>query len=621
MDLNTSYAEYNTTISWESNESIFTDETNSTISIDGLTEERHVELRATISRNGETNTTIWTDAIISPSDQIIVDTVLAALTIDTNVTWNTDSSINLPSSLYGANITWSSDNNDIVSTNGDIDFTTATQSTTLTATITSNIQESVTDTKEFVVTVQPDDRLIVADVNSSFTLATEVTGETLALETTGAYDSSISWATNDATVITSTGDVNLTTTDRPVKLTATITSNLVQEVSATKEFDIVVKASDALILEDVNASLDVNGGLVNVDQGFALQTQGNYDSTISWISNSGAIVINHDGNGTTITQTHENQIVTLTALISSGDINTSRSFDLNVSADPDMAAVYAVRTAYDTEYNAYTMDINTTTGYASIELNTQNDAGVTVTWTKDGNPTDAGVDSIASLITSQDVSYTATFVSNNYSETSTYNYTIPADTNRAIAFSSAGITGATTNLVNGSTREFSVVLEDGYGNVQAAKDVTFTATSGTINSTATTDVNGVATATFTATTVGSASVTASYGSELTANFNVITDPLAAYNLHGTIGTDTMVGIGNNYNADGVIVYSNGNILSDLGSPPNAAEAYFDINSNNKTIAINSLYVGREFAFVDGQQVYYVTVTAEHVGQYTSLISN
>lgn len=523
-------------ISWDSNDtSILTN----TGEINATVVDRAVTLDANISRNSESDIKTF-NLTVKADDTKIVDAAITDLNTTINTAYTlTDinsfiSNLTLDTTgLYGSTISWESNDTSIVTNDGNITGRSyEAKDVTLTATVTSN---EATDTKEFVAQISPySNTELVTMAKSELKVGeydnneTAIISSNLPLTTYNEnYDVNITWSSTGDTDSTFT-DVTNTTINRTdvqrddVNISAYIFRD---DVNMRKDFNASILASDNFILAQDVVLLD---GIATAQASVAADATVNMPTTLTngttvvW-SSSNESVITSEG---VITPSAADQSVTLTAVISRGsEPDVTKEYSMTILADSDMQAVSIVKAAYDADYNSRSMDIDGS-GDASIILLTTNTEGVTVTWTKDGYPV-AGTDTIASLTTAQTISYVATFTSNAYAETSTaYTYTIAADSNREIGFSDAGITGAVTDLANGSTRDFSVTIVDGYDNVQAGETVTFSATSGTITTSVDTDSNGVATATFTATAEAAASVTATYGSSLTANFTVVADPYA-----------------------------------------------------------------------------------------------
>jgi hypothetical protein len=415
---------------------------------------------------------------------------------DSNITLNTDMTLD----VIGANnspISWSSDSSNLtVDSSGALTIVQkllTAQTITLTATITGTED---TTTKVFRVVIPAlTNAEIVAMAKEDLTLTSASDGTMLVNNYSNTDLSAdalvqITWTedSNDVNITNGYYVDNLgTTVVTDVNFTATLDRN---GTTDTKVFTLSVAPSDAdAFAYDTTVLKTTMANYTNIayDQDMsALRalTSLTAGSTVSWESNNTNIM----SNNFTIIPSAVSQSVTMNATVSKGESSNTIDYVITIAADPDMAAVLAMKTGYDNVYNNLfdnntirAEDINAS-GYFNIDLNTTN-----ATWSGSSA-------SIATTTEEQTVSYTATFENNDYNDTSTYTYTIPADANRSVTTNSVislkPNTDGTVNSENSITKLYTVnsddeyssdtqliiSLRDGYGNEITDKDVVYTYT-------------------------------------------------------------------------------------------------------------------------------------------------
>ncbi len=265
---------------------------------------------------------------------------------------------------------------------------------TLTATITKDGEQK---TKEFTVNVLKltafsDKESVDTDTASLsvvFVPGDSAAGVThnLSLPTVGANGTEISWSSSESTVITADGTVNRpakTASDVNVTLTATITKGDEQE---TKTFTVnVLKLTTFTDIESIEAdtaSLSVffvpGDSAAGVTQNLSLPSVGANGTEISW-SSSKSTVIAVDGSVNRPAKTASDVIVTLTATITKGNQQETKTFTVNVlklSALSDTESVEADKTALTIAYASGETSVNVT---HNLGLPNTGANGSAVTW-------------------------------------------------------------------------------------------------------------------------------------------------------------------------------------------------------------------------------------------------
>jgi len=265
------------TISWASSDP-------ATISAAGVVQQpaignEQVTLTATISSHAVSDTAQFTLTVIGQmSDQAAVAAAKAALNI---VYASGDSAASVTQNVGlaatgadGCTISWSSDTPAVISATGTV---TQPQGSPVVVTLTATISShAVSDTKQFVLTVQPvmNDLAAVEADKAALAIgygpgdsASHVTGN-IVLPTSGVNGSTISWATSDPAIVSISGGVTVPTdNDANVTMTATITKGM---ASDTADFPLTVKALLLSSWIDVNA-ISPGNGAIEVDPGIVVK--------------------------------------------------------------------------------------------------------------------------------------------------------------------------------------------------------------------------------------------------------------------------------------------------------------------------------------------------------------
>ncbi|WP_342768821.1 immunoglobulin-like domain-containing protein [Ureibacillus endophyticus] len=226
-------------------------------------------------------------------------------------------------------------------------------------TLTATVNDVVTATKQFIVTVKAQTETAAQKAER---LATALTDEALGLQngepksaiettpqlaTTAGEDSTIVWTSNNA-AITIDSETGAVTLNRPavgqsdVEVTLTATVNGV--VTATKQFTVKVKARTETAAQKaerlVTALTDEALGLQNGEPKTAIETTpqlattAGEASTIVWTSNNAAITIDSETGAVTLNRPAVGQSdveVTLTATVN-GVVTATKQFTVKVKA-------------------------------------------------------------------------------------------------------------------------------------------------------------------------------------------------------------------------------------------------------------------------------------------------
>jgi len=321
----------------------------STVSTSGnisrpLTQDVPVTLTATITSHDASDTKVFiltvkaqmTDAQAVAAAKAALQIAFAEGDSASGVTQN----LSLPlTGSSGCTVSWASDTPSVVSNSGVVVRPAVGDAQpTLTATVTSG---DVSDTEAFAITVkgQMSDADAVADAKADLNItyaqgdsAINVTQD-VGLPLSGSDGCTVTWASDNPSMITTGGVVaRPSDSDTTVNLTATIHSH---DATDTKQFALTVKLAlgDAAAVAADKAALTLGFGpgdsASQVTGNIALPTSGANDSTITWSSDTPAIVTSSGG---VTTPSDADVVVTMTATISKGSANDTASFPLTVKA-------------------------------------------------------------------------------------------------------------------------------------------------------------------------------------------------------------------------------------------------------------------------------------------------
>lgn len=251
---------------------------------------------------------------------------------------------------YGEQITWRSNNTDIITSGGVVNAPDADTSVTLTATIrlgsasTTKIftltvkGTSVSEEKNETVVRQDAETLdiIYAPGDSASAVTTDLT-----LTGTGANGSAVIWTSDNEDAATNFGVITRGAADTVVTYTAYIYRG---DAHTTKTFTITVLAdpsagtsqtvqrTDSEIVGAVKESLEIGyakgDSAQSVTSSLTLPTKGTEDTIISWTSSNPAVITAYGG----VVRQIEDAAVTLTATIVKGDATATKTFSVLVKA-------------------------------------------------------------------------------------------------------------------------------------------------------------------------------------------------------------------------------------------------------------------------------------------------
>ncbi|EJF06134.1 hypothetical protein ThvES_00018040 [Thiovulum sp. ES] len=237
-------------------------------------------------------------------------------------------------------VSWSSSNENIISTFGEVYIDSEKDYTIqLVATIGENRETK----KSFLITVPKDEindqvavennlEILTFDLIKDRNLLRKEIYNPLYLPTNGVSDVEISWISNSDEV-ESDGTIYPTDEDIPFSLTATLSRG---EFNSTKTFSLVLKAEQITDLDIVNEDkrwlsieniLAENKNSDNVKTSLNLQDYGANGSSIEWISSDVNII---SETGEVFRDANENKHIKLRAIISSGNESVEKEFLLKV---------------------------------------------------------------------------------------------------------------------------------------------------------------------------------------------------------------------------------------------------------------------------------------------------
>ncbi len=410
--------------------------------------DQNVTLTATITKDGQQVTKVFNVNVLKQADYNDAEAVTtdkAALDIGYapgDKAAAVTQSLSLPASgSNGTTIVWSSSDESIIDTNGDVNRPLKTEDdvlVTLTATITKNGQQQ---TKEFNVyvlkqTAYNDAESVAADktaLDVGYTAgdkATEVT-QNLSLPSSGTNGTAIVWTSSHPSVVAANGVVTRplkTEDDALVTLTATITKNGQQQ---TKEFNVYVLKetayNDAESVAADKTALDVGYATgdkaTEVTQNLSLPSSGTNGTAIVWTSSHPSVVA-ANGVVNRPLKSEDDVLVTLTATITKNGQQQTKEFNVYVLKQMtlnDDEAVAADKSALDV---GYTTGDKATGVTQNLSLPTSGASGTSIVWTSShpsivstsgavNRPAKAGNDVLVTL--------TATITKNGQQQTKEFN--------------------------------------------------------------------------------------------------------------------------------------------------------------------------------------------------------
>lgn len=310
------------TIIWEStNESIISKEGIVTLPESGY---ETVKITATVTNNSVSEIKTYSNIKVSSIDyqKVTADkNALKALPSELKEV----QTLNLPSTGdNGCNITWISNNTDVISNEGTVKLPASNYETVkLTATVVMN---TTSDLRTFSIKVYSEDyqnvnldkQELVLDVSKIYE------AQALAFPLEGNNGSTITWTSNNTNVISNEGVVTLPATGyKYVTLTATIKQN---ETLLTKTFSISVYSEDTgNVVRDKEAL--VLPGEIKGAQTLELLADGKFGSKIIWTSNNTEVITN---SGTVILPESGYITVKLTANVTANAASETKTFNIVV---------------------------------------------------------------------------------------------------------------------------------------------------------------------------------------------------------------------------------------------------------------------------------------------------
>ena len=316
-----------------------------------------ITLTATLTKNAETDTKVFTLTVIkmpqTDAESVAVDKAALVFAQFQGVNTAEDSitlSMTMPTlGSSGSTITWASDNEAVIATDGTVTrptFDTGDAVVTLTATFTKNAD---TDTKAFTFTVLKEDPtdlqavaaaegdLVFDSIKQENTELNAISSD-LDLITSSLYETTINWASSDEAVVSIAGVVARPSSaqgNTEVTLTATISKGVEQTI---KVFTVTVIAADqtdeeSVVLDKAALTFDViqgtNTAEDNIAYNLSLPTSGANGTVITWVSSNTTVVSN---TGEVTIPAGVNADVDLTATITKNEASDTVVFNLTVIA-------------------------------------------------------------------------------------------------------------------------------------------------------------------------------------------------------------------------------------------------------------------------------------------------
>lgn len=291
-----------------------------------------VELVASLELEGAYGEAIMTVLVLGtkPTPKEMVKEEISKLVVPQTVSENFSLS---QSTNNNVTVTWSSSDEEVISINGyaaNIVKELESQEVTLTATVESEDYVERVEYKVVVAALTEIERVMLAKEKL---VIPSVVSENFSLPTVGEYETIIIWSCESPYLtISSDGSTAIVTkqgTDVVVELVASV------EIENSQTYETVffqVTIKELTDSERVQLDIDELSVPSSVTEDFYLETTGSNGSTITWSSsNTNRIDIN--GKNATVTRGSTDETVTLTATVSYGDSEDTKSFDVVVEAD------------------------------------------------------------------------------------------------------------------------------------------------------------------------------------------------------------------------------------------------------------------------------------------------
>lgn len=316
--------------------------------------------------------------IIVEKDQLYFDIVASLDTLEIPSVLS-NGNISLASELNGVKISWTSNNNKIISNLGVVNYQEFDQEVKLKAQV---LYKDYIIEKEYNVLVKcNEDYLIINEAIDKLSLVTETCKDiTLPKKIDNV---TLVWSTNLSKVMTNEGVITRDEEDKKVTLTASFIYN---NLKKTIKFDIVVKGYTSLekmeiVLDEIEFNSDLTSDLV-------LNKKFKYNINAIWESNN-TDVLSNDGE---YTYNELVQIVKLKLTLSIGSDQLVKEFVFNVKEKIDMKKDHLIiERANELDYKNFNnlifkdgkivLDTQATSGsYISNEIETKEFTSLVASW-------------------------------------------------------------------------------------------------------------------------------------------------------------------------------------------------------------------------------------------------
>lgn len=253
IELTTSVAEYNVTITWtSSNEEVLTNDGTYIKPINDTT----ILLTATYTYKSLEQELEFTTKVIGYTEQEKVDAAHGVL-VKPEIDENNRNVTLLTENNYGATITWTVTGSEHVSITNNV-LTVTDDALLEGATFELVAEVTINDTKKsktYSYIIEPSDVLRVEKVASDIVKPEVTDNSSIVVPTTGAYDATIEWTANDVDVVIENGNITLPAKYEQWTLVITGTVTIGEE---TKEvsFDYQIAADDTAVANHVAESIE-----------------------------------------------------------------------------------------------------------------------------------------------------------------------------------------------------------------------------------------------------------------------------------------------------------------------------------------------------------------------------
>ncbi|AZQ64837.1 T9SS type A sorting domain-containing protein [Flammeovirga pectinis] len=409
----------NTTITWEAN--------NVAISSDGTvtrtSSDQEVELIATISLEEVSTTSTFTVTVLGDDAIALTEAkdALEIIYVEGESASNVVSDVTLPATgLHAAVVTWTSNNETVVSAAGSV---TRQQSSTDVVVEATLVIGDLSVTKSFTLTVVSNEQELVNEAKDALEItyaegdnASFVT-QNITLVTTADNNTTVTWSSDNETIITNVGEVTIPLSDTEVVLTATL---ILGESTGTKEFTVVVSGNSSILLEEAKSALEIayadGEDATTVTQNITLVAEGENDAVVTW-SSSIEDVITTSGEVSRMLSDTE---VVLTATLTLGESTTTKEFTVTVLGDDAIA----LTEAKDALEIIYVEGESASNVVSDVTLPATGLHTAVVTWISNNETVVSATGSVTRQQSSTDVVVEATLVIGDLSVTKSFTLTV-----------------------------------------------------------------------------------------------------------------------------------------------------------------------------------------------------